>query len=250
MSTLLRRRMMANNGDNVDWESLAKMMIEDNAIVSIEIPEGITALRNKLFNGMSSLQSITLPSTIRTIGDNVFDDCTGLTSIDLTNVTTLGTRCLRNTGIVSLTLPQSITSIGINALIANRYMTTLIVNATITSLPAEFCYNMPLLATVILNSQITSTNPYAFHNCPSLKTLTLPSSLTRISGNLLTGTTVPDELIFESTTPPTIEQKSTALGSTSNTFPIYVPHASVTDYKNDSSWVNYASRVKSINERT
>ena len=45
------------------------------------IPEGVTTLGNNVFDGCSTLSSITLPSTLTTIGNSAFKNCYGITNL-------------------------------------------------------------------------------------------------------------------------------------------------------------------------
>jgi hypothetical protein len=47
------------------------------------IPEGVTRIGEKAFDGCTGLTNLTLPDSITSIGDNAFEGCTGLTSITL-----------------------------------------------------------------------------------------------------------------------------------------------------------------------
>lgn len=54
-------------------------------ITSIEIPDGVTIIKNGAFSNCRKLHSVILPSTLTTIESVAFSSCTNLTSIDLPN---------------------------------------------------------------------------------------------------------------------------------------------------------------------
>ena len=61
----------------------------------------------------SNLTSVYVGSNVTSLGTNAFYNCTNLTSVTLgNNVTSLGDYCLRSTGITSINIPDSVTSIG------------------------------------------------------------------------------------------------------------------------------------------
>ena len=57
---------------------------------SLTVKDGTTALAANVFNGNTTLQSVTLPNTVAEIGDKAFYKCTALMTINLRNVKTLG----------------------------------------------------------------------------------------------------------------------------------------------------------------
>ena len=79
----------------------------------------------------------------------------------------------------------------------------------------------------------------SFKNFPSLSVLYLPSTVTTISNEAFNDCPSLSEVHIKATTPPTL----TSFGSRFGTFTIYVPSASVADYKAASVWSNYADRI-------
>lgn len=57
---------------------------------SLTVKDGTTAIAANVFNGNTTLQSVTLPNTVAEIGDKAFYKCTALMTINLRNVKTLG----------------------------------------------------------------------------------------------------------------------------------------------------------------
>ena len=104
---------------------------------SYTIPNGVTTICYGAFKDCRNLTDITIPNTVTTLENASFDYCTGLTSVVLPssittvngfthcynlksvtfpdNLTTIAEAAFLEAGLLSLTLPASVTSIGFNA---------------------------------------------------------------------------------------------------------------------------------------
>jgi len=100
-----------------------------SSLVSIKLPNNITAINQYAFSGCTALAEIIFPATLTTIGDAVFSGCTALRSINIPNsVKVIGGGCFSNcNGMTSLTIPNSVTTIGTTAI----YHCTTLINVTI-----------------------------------------------------------------------------------------------------------------------
>ena len=49
-------------------------------------PEGITSIGSYLFNGCTSLESVTIPGTLRFVSYGAFQDCTSLSAVHIRDV--------------------------------------------------------------------------------------------------------------------------------------------------------------------
>ena len=100
------------------------------------------------------------------LGDYVFYDCSGLTSLTIpSSVTSIGNDAFEGcSGLTSLTIPSSVTSIGDSAFRGCSGLTSL-----------------------TIPSGVTSIGHYAFVDCSGLTSLTIPSSVTWIGGYAFNG---------------------------------------------------------------
>ena len=100
------------------------------------------------------------------------------------------------------------------------------------------------LTSIILPNTITTLGTNAFSSCQYLTSLTLPDTLTSINSFGFYGCSSLESITFLSTTPPTLNDDTVLMNT--NDCPIYVPAASVNNYKTASIWNFYASRIQSI----
>ena len=119
------------------------------------------------------------------IGDYAFKGCSGLTSLTLpATITTIGKYAFEDcTGLTSLNLPAGITSIGRCAFGGCSGLTSLTLPAGITSISDEAFYLCSGLTSLTLPAGITSIGSGAFCGCSGLTSLALPAGITEIGGS-------------------------------------------------------------------
>ena len=118
----------------------ASAFLNNTAITSVVLPDSITSIGEKAFNGCESLTSVTFGknSQLSSIGPGAFNYCYSLESI---------------------TIPESVTNIGSEAF--------------------NYCCGLRSV-TFGENSQLTSIGDYAFLGCYSIESITIPASVTSI----------------------------------------------------------------------
>lgn len=108
-----------NNGDNGQrWDEIYKGTgeIPKNRATKIVIENGITNIGNNVFNGMNTVQSVTIPASVTSIGASAFEGCSALSSVNLpSNLKTIGANAFKNTKFANVTMPDSVTSISSNS---------------------------------------------------------------------------------------------------------------------------------------
>ena len=173
------------------------------------------------------------------------------------------------TDLYVVTLPESLTTIGVNCFggsgveVVNLDNVTGIYNSAFSSSQIEEVY-APKLTTVGTNVFLNCTNlrrvtslgnltdiPAGgaswgfFGGCTSLTFAELPETITNIGNNAFRACTSLQTVIVRATTPPTL-----GTGNAFSNANIYVPDNSVQAYKEASGWSAHASRIKPLSEYT
>ena len=144
------------------------------------------------YNG--NADNVVIPKTyrgipVKIIKDHAFRYQTRLKSITLPDsVTSIGNSVFYGcTGLTSITIPNSVTSIGNSAFYGCSGLTT--VNWNATACTSAGWYDYPIfkdcsnLATVNIGDNVKFIPSYAFYNCTRLTSITIPDSVTSIGNS-------------------------------------------------------------------
>ena len=107
------------------------------------------------------------------LGDYAFYGCSGLTSLTLpSSVTSIGDEAfVYCSGLTSLTLPSSVTSIGDEAFAYCSGLTSLTIPSSVTSIGESAFKGCSGLTSLTIPSGVTSIGSYAFYGCSGLTSI-------------------------------------------------------------------------------
>ena len=138
------------------------------------------------FNELKEIPDI--PSTVNIL-KSTFCDCVNLTSVTIPNsVTSIGDSAFSGcTGLTSVTIPNSVTSIGVSAFLGCTGLTSVTIPNSVTSIGDYAFSECTGLTNVTIPNSVTSIGGYAFSECTGLTNVTIPNSVTSIGDNAFKG---------------------------------------------------------------
>ena len=219
------------------------------SLTSITIPNSVTSIGFSAFFGCSNLSKIVIPDSVTDIGYDAFDDtswynnqpngviyagqvvykykgempentaiilnegtkiingyvfrdCMNLTSITIPNsVTEIGISTFENcTNLEYMTMPNSVTSIGSSAFYGCSSLTSINISDGVTEIDSDAFKGCSSLTSITIPDSVTSIGYDAFEDCSSLTSINIPDGVTELYGSVfdhcssLTSITIPDSV--------------------------------------------------------
>ncbi len=137
----------------------------------------------------SSLKSVTVTGGNKLLG--AFSNCTGLTSVTIPDsVTSIGDSAFDScTGLTSITIPDNVTSIGEKAFYYCTGLTSITIPEGVTNIGNAAFSGCTGLTSITIPEGVTSIANNVFSNCTGLTSVTISDSLTSIGNSAFSGCT-------------------------------------------------------------
>ena len=181
------------------------------------IPNSVTRIENNAFQCCQSLTGITIPNSVESIGSLAFQYCAGLTSVAIPNSVTYIDEFGAFAACGSLTA-INVDSGNANyssdqGVLYDKSKTTLMqypagktgssfaIPNSVTSIGVEAFMDCKSLISITIPNGVTSIESYAFESCTSLTTITIPGSVTSIDGGAFGNCNSLTSVIFQGTIP-------------------------------------------------
>ena len=127
--------------------------------------------------------------------------CSNLTSITIPeSITTIGSQAFDGCGLTSIVIPEGVTNIGLAAFSGCTSLTTAEIPDSVTSLGKSVFENCTSLISVEIPANMTSINSSVFEGCRNLTSISIPESVVSIGENAfygcsgLTSINIPDSV--------------------------------------------------------
>ena len=194
------------------------------SLTTITIPESVTSIGYCAFEGCTGLKSVNYTGDIKgwlsiNMGEHSFSshnmyindellteliipegftkiyfnfaDCVSLTSVTIPNsVTSIGYGAFGGcTGLTSVTIPNSVTSIGAMAFEDCTGLTSVTIPDSVKRIGEYAFKGCTGLTSVIIPNSVTSIGDWAFQDCIGFTSITIPNSITSIESGTFCGCT-------------------------------------------------------------
>ena len=119
------------------------------------------------------------------IGIDAFTNCYALSSITIPNsVTSIGNSAFTSCyALSSVTIPNSVTSIDVDAFSYCYVLSSITIPNSVTSIGDNAFYECYALSSVTIPNSVTSIGEQVFYYCYALSSITIPNSVTSIDGS-------------------------------------------------------------------
>ena len=213
-------------------------------LTSISLPSKVTSVGNYAYSGCSNATSLSLGSnsnSSRTIGDYAFQNCSKVTSITINacitsigskafyncskattltfgsssnypyQIASIGTYAFQGCGFTSVTLPPSVTTLGMDAFEDCLSLKTADFSAatSLTTFGNWMFAKDAALTSVVLPPNVLDLKASTFRNCTSLETIIIPASVTSVDNNAFYGCSALKTIVAYPSSTPTLSSAIT-----------------------------------------
>ncbi|MBS5859799.1 MAG: leucine-rich repeat protein, partial [Clostridium sp.] len=165
-------------------------------LTSITIPDSVTSIGKETFSNCIDLTNVTIGNGVTSIGDSAFYGCSKLQDLYITdimawcNISGLNNLMwygssnkrlyINNELVTSITIPDSVTSIGGYAFSFCTGLTSVVIPDSVTSIGERAFRNCSGLTSITIPDSVMSIGMSAFHGCIGLTSVTIGNSVTSI----------------------------------------------------------------------
>ena len=154
-----------------------------SSLTSITIPNSVTSIGEGAFSNCSRFTSITIPNSVTSIGNGVFMDCTSLkelciedgeTVLSLGGLNADGSPFFYYCPLETIYLGRNLSCEAFNSLFSRKTtLTSVTIGNSVTSIGEEAFYGCSGLTSITIPNSVTSIGEDAFYGCSGLTSITV-----------------------------------------------------------------------------
>ncbi|MBQ8374118.1 MAG: leucine-rich repeat protein [Clostridia bacterium] len=162
-------------------------------LATVELPEGLSVVANKMFYNCSALTSVTIPNTVTSVEVGAFSGCIQLATVTFAEGNTNAPLVIED-GTTSesvfgflprlskVVLPERLTKIGDDAFYCCYMLKSVNIPSTVTEI-GNYAFAKAPIQSIVLSEGLVTIGRNAFAEC-DLSTVTIPSTVTHIGDPL------------------------------------------------------------------
>ena len=157
----------------------------------------IENIQSYAFSECTSLSSVKFPSSLRQIYGNAFSQNSALQAVTFNDgLDGIGGSAFSNTGLTTVTLPNSLTYLGSSAFSSCKDLASISIGTGITEIPYNCFSGCNALTSVDLPEHVTSIGGSAYSYCDGLVSITLPSSIQAVGASAFANCSNLEEVVI------------------------------------------------------
>ena len=170
---------------------------------------GSNVTLSNVFSYCYNLKSVEINGAFKSLGSS-FYNCTALESVTIPDsVTSIGDSCFSNCkSLKNITIPDEVTSIGIECFYSCSSLKSIVIPDSVTTIGATCFLGCGSLRSIILPSGITSLGANCFNSCSSLQEITIPSGVTVVGDYCFQYCSSLKRIICNASVAPTVYQST------------------------------------------
>ena len=181
-------------------------------------------------------------SNYTAFSNSAFFNCSGLTSVTIGNsVTSIGINAFSGcSSLTSVTIPDNVTSIGSDAFLGCSGLTSITIPDSVTTIGGSAFYGCSRLTSITIPDSVTSIGIVTFKGCSDLTSVTIGNGVTSINNQAFYGCSKLKTIKISAINPPNLNNE---VFYETNIEKIIVPKSAINAYKSAAGWSTYADKI-------